>query len=145
MADDRMRIIDARTGTSALLEALRQRSLEDLPADVEEATRRIIGDVRERGDEALVEYGRRFDCPTLTAEALVVGPEEIEEAYSLVSEGWLGAFRRARQNIYTYHERLRQGSWLEDETRGVGQCLESWMKPESSRITFIIAHSQRVV
>ena len=36
MSEGRIQIVDVRTQSSALLEALRQRSLTDLPAEVEE-------------------------------------------------------------------------------------------------------------
>ena len=58
-----MQIIDASRSASPQLEALRSRSLADLPPDLEEATREIVNRVREYGDEALVDYTRRFDCP----------------------------------------------------------------------------------
>ncbi len=113
MEETRLEIIDVRTQSSALLEALRQRSLDDLSPEVERTTREIIERVREEGDRAVVEYTRQFDCPTLTVEDLRVRPREIEAAYGEVSPEWVGAFRHAKENIYAFHERLRPGSWLD--------------------------------
>jgi histidinol dehydrogenase len=113
MDESRIPIIDVRQEASALLEALRGRSLADLPAEVETQTRAILAAVRERGDDAVLDYGRQFDCPTLTAATLRVSAGEIEAAYQQVSAEWLAAFRLARDNIRVYHERLRPGSWLD--------------------------------
>jgi histidinol dehydrogenase len=113
MSDGKIQIVDVRYQSSALLEALRQRSLTDLPPEVEETVREIVSRVREEGDRALVEYERRFDCPTLTVENLRVPDREIDAAYSQVSPEWVGAFRRAKENIYAFHARLRPGSWLD--------------------------------
>jgi len=113
MSDGKIQIVDVRHQTSALLEALRQRSLTDLPPEVEETVREIVARVRDEGDRALVEYERRFDCPTLTVETLRVQARDIDAAYSQVSPEWIGAFRRAKENIYAFHERLRPGSWLD--------------------------------
>lgn len=108
-----MQIIDVRHQGSALIEALRQRSLDDLSPDVEAATRQIVERVREEGDRAVVEYTRQFDCPGLAAEDLRLKPREIEAAYAAVSPEWVGAFRHAKENIFAFHERLRPGSWLD--------------------------------
>ncbi len=111
---ERMQIIDAVRGPSPQLETLCRRSLADLSPEIEERTREIVNRVREYGDEALVEYTRRFDCPDFTAEQIVVSPEEIQGAYDEVPADWMGAFRRSRENVLSYHEKLVEKSWLED-------------------------------
>jgi len=113
MSDGKIQIVDVRRQSSALLEGLRHRSLADLPPEVEERTRQIVARVREDGDRAVVEYERQFDCPTLTVEKLRVSDAEIEAAYARVTPEWIGAFRRAKENIYAFHERLRPSSWFD--------------------------------
>ncbi len=75
---------------------------------------RIIADVRERGDVALLELGRKFDSPAL--ETLRVLPEEFEQAYELVDARLLAAIRQAKASIEDYHKRQVLQSW--DETIG---------------------------
>lgn len=111
---ERMQIIDASRGPNAQLDSLCSRSLADLPPELEETTREIVNRVREYGDEALVGYTRRFDCPDFSADLLVVPPDEIQQAYSEVPPEWMGAFRRARENVLRYHEQLLPRSWLQD-------------------------------
>ena len=113
MSEGKVQIIDVRRQSSALLDALRQRSLADVSPEVEQAVREIVDRVRAEGDAALLEYGRRFDCPTLELDDLRVPDQELEAAYVDVSPEWIGAFRRAKENIYAFHERLRPTSWLD--------------------------------
>ncbi len=111
--------IDARADGGSAIQALRERSVAEVPARITEQVAQIIEQVRERGDEALVEYERRFDCPTLTAEQLPVADGEIRAAYDQTSDRQLGALRRAKNNVYEFHARSRPLSWF-DTVEGVG-------------------------
>ncbi|BCM88316.1 histidinol dehydrogenase [Abditibacteriota bacterium] len=73
-------------------------------AATEEAVRSICDDVRARGDEALLDAGRRFDCPTLQLDDLRVQNDEIEQAWHSLPDGAKGALERAASNIETYHK-----------------------------------------
>lgn len=108
-----IRVVDIRSGDLSALEALRTRTFEDVPAQVEEAVRTIMADVRQRGDAAVVEHTRKLDCASFTADRLRIENDEIQSAYDAVDPGWVGAFRRARENVYRFQERARQHSWLE--------------------------------
>jgi histidinol dehydrogenase len=79
----------------------------------EAVAREIISEVRERGDEAVLDYERRFDCPTLELAQLRVTVEEIQSAYEAVSPEWLKAARRAIENIQAYGRRQLRSSWQE--------------------------------
>lgn len=60
----------------------------------------IIAEVRSRGDEALLEYGRRFE--ESNRARLRVAPEEIEEAYAQVAREELDQLRAAAGNIRAF-------------------------------------------
>jgi histidinol dehydrogenase len=75
----------------------------EIAEDVDEAVKAIIAAVVERGDEALVEYTRRFDAFDLTADRLRVGEAEIEAALAACDDGLLGPLRLARDRIEAYH------------------------------------------
>ncbi len=83
-----------------------------IPARVERSVRRILSEVRRRGDTALVEYTRRFDCPDFSAELLRVQEEEISAAYREVSPELLSAIRLALRQVAEFHRRERQESWF---------------------------------
>ncbi|WP_297056970.1 histidinol dehydrogenase, partial [Thermosulfurimonas sp.] len=83
-----------------------------IPARVERSVRRILAEVRRRGDAALVDYTRRFDCPDFSAELLRVPEEEISAAYRKVSPELLSAIRLALHQVTEFHRRERQESWF---------------------------------
>ncbi|RYX86521.1 histidinol dehydrogenase [bacterium] len=73
-------------------------------AATEEAVRSICDDVRSRGDEALLDAGRRFDCPTLQLDDLRVQADEIEAAWHSMPDNAKRALERAARNIEAYHQ-----------------------------------------
>ncbi|MEN3953424.1 histidinol dehydrogenase [Iodidimonas sp. SYSU 1G8] len=75
--------------------------------DVAEIVADIIGDVRQRGDEALFEYTSRFDRIDLSAETVRVRPQEILEARESVSGEALDALRVAAERIRVFHEKQK--------------------------------------
>ena len=70
-------------------------------ADVEETVKAIIADVRARGDEALIDYARRFDKAEISA--LKVSEEEISRAMERVGADYIRILERAADNIERYH------------------------------------------
>lgn len=96
--------------------------LQDNP-EVEAVVRSIIADVRARGDEAVLEYIRRFDWPD--ADTLVVTDDEVDAAYSQVSAELLAAIRVAKTNIEEFHRKQMRTSWLDAERGGriLGQII----------------------
>jgi histidinol dehydrogenase len=74
-------------------------------ADVEAAVRSIIADVAVRGDEAIVEYSRRFDRVDLGQVGLKVTADEIDIAYAACDRKALDALAFARDRIEAYHRR----------------------------------------
>ena len=74
----------------------------------EAIVRTIIGNVLARGDEAVLEYSRRFDCPTL--QELEVSREEIAAAKDALDPAFLAILREAKENIEFFHRnQLHEG------------------------------------
>ena len=85
-----------------------------MPSDVSGAVSAIISDVRSRGDEALLEYTRRFDGAELAS--VEVAPEEIEKAIGHTGKEFLRVLERAAKNIRKFHAcQLRNGFIINDE------------------------------
>lgn len=78
----------------------------------------ILADVKEKKDEALFEYTRKFDGADIDASNIVVTKEEIEEAYSLVDAGLVEVIRKALVNIRNYHSKQKQYSWFDSTPDG---------------------------
>ena len=68
-----------------ILAGLRDRFQLADPA-CQQAVTTIIADIRQRGDEALLEYIRKFDAPEMTASQLRVSDEELHEAMASADE-----------------------------------------------------------
>jgi histidinol dehydrogenase len=85
-----------------------------------EYVRPIVQGVRERGDEALLEFTARFDRVQLTADRLRVGHEEIERAYQVLDTPVREAIEHAIRNVRTFHERqMPHEQWFTQVAPGV--------------------------
>ncbi len=73
--------------------------------DVAEAVATIIADVRARGDRALVELTKRFDCIELAPEGLRLSGDEIAAAAARCPAETVAALEFAARRIEDYHRR----------------------------------------
>ncbi len=87
----------------------------------------MIEAVRHEGDEALVRFTRRFDAPEFSTDRLRVSSEEIDQAYKAADSAMVDVIRRARDNIYAYHENQKQKSWF--MTRSDGCYMGQLVRP----------------
>lgn len=79
---------------------------------VEAAVRSIVAAIRERGDEALLEYTRQFDRVDASSMAdLEIGREELDRALRAIPAGQAQALRDAAERIRRFHERQLSESW----------------------------------
>lgn len=72
----------------------------------------IIAAVKTRGDQALLEYTRKFDSPELTIENLKVSADEMARAEALVSAEFKQTIAKAIARIRAFHEHEKQDSWM---------------------------------
>jgi histidinol dehydrogenase len=89
------------------------------------AVNRILEDVRRRGDRALVDYTRRYDCPGFAATDLRVGTAERAAARRRVGRGFLQALDRAARQIESFHRRQLRTGFMSLERPGtlLGQMV----------------------
>ncbi len=88
----------------------------ETPEDVDLAVRDVLAAVRNRGLEAVLDYGRKFDGAELTAESLRVSPEEIEAGLAACPADVREAIDFAAARIGAYHRRQRPADqWFTDE------------------------------
>jgi histidinol dehydrogenase len=83
----------------------------------------VIALVRESGDEALVEYGKRFDDETFDLSKLRVALPMPDRARSLVSHEIADALELARDRIARFHDRQRQVDLAYAEEDGTRYAL----------------------
>src|SRR5258707_217678 len=70
-----------------------------------ERVRPIVEAVRDRGDDALIEFTGRFDRVQLDVDQLCVSRAEIEQAHSQLDSSVRAALEHAIHNIRTFHQR----------------------------------------
>jgi histidinol dehydrogenase len=96
----------------------------DAPADVKATVAGILADVRARGDEALVEYTRRFDAPATSLETLRVGIPPLAQAHKLVPREIALGLQLAHDRVAAFHARqLPQESEHRDDDGTVSAFL----------------------
>ena len=92
---------------------------DDVHHAVEATVRDILADVRARGDEALVEYTRRFDRVSVASAAeLVVPREQCSAALATLPADQRAALETAGERVRRYHEYQKQDSWQFTEADG---------------------------
>lgn len=113
-----MRILELTESTrNNILENLLKRSPNNY-GEYEAAVKDIIDNVRSRGDEAVLEYTKRFDGCDLTPDTLEVTKEEIREAYKALTPEFIEVLKKSAGNIRTYHEKQLRNSWFDAKEDG---------------------------
>jgi histidinol dehydrogenase len=91
----------------------------DFSPEQEIATREIVATVREKGDQALLSYTKKFDGIDLQASELRVPESEIEAAYRQADPNLLSVIEAAAANIRRFHEAQKRSSWFIEDGDGV--------------------------
>lgn len=86
---------------------------------IEQAVSAILADVQARGDEALMDYTRRFDrLDVHEAAGLRLSQSELQAALDGLPAAERQALERAAERIRRYHEHQRTSSWMYTEADG---------------------------
>ncbi|MCW8903446.1 histidinol dehydrogenase [Sedimenticola sp.] len=79
----------------------------------------IIANIRQRGDEALLEYTNRFDgWNAASAADLEVPLARLEQAWNTIPEAQQAALKHAAERVRVYHEKQKGESWSYREADG---------------------------
>ncbi len=122
-----MRILTTRRRTPNQIADQLSRNLLEGVEEQEKAVREIVEDVRARGDDAVIEYTRRFDCPDITVEQIPVTDEEFARAKRAAGKAFLDAVAGAVEHVRTYHEKQRPRDWF--DLRELGTVLGQRFTP----------------
>ena len=85
--------------------------------DVSDVVSVILKSVKERGDEALREYTKRFDDAEI--DSIEVPKSEIEAAAESMDSSFMSVLYKAADNIRNYHSRQKRESFMVSEKDGV--------------------------
>lgn len=105
-------------GFDATLDGLLEYDTDD-DSTVDRAAAAILADVKKRGDDALLEYTRRFDgFDPGSSAALEIPRSDCDAALSALPRVQREALELAAARITSYHERQRTQSWRYTEPDG---------------------------
>ena len=90
-----------------------------------ETVSKIITDVRERGDDALLEYTNLYDHRSAKIESLRIEEDDIKMASDRVSDSMQRSLTEASKRIRTFHEKQKQETWIykDDDGNELGQRI----------------------
>ena len=83
-----------------------------------DTVQKIVEDVHQNGDAAVLAYTEMFDHAALTADQLRVTEEEIAEAAAQVDPKLIEIMKHALANIRAYHEKQKRNSWFDAKPDG---------------------------
>lgn len=87
--------------------------------EVQQTVLEILSDLRKRGDEALIDYTRKFDRFRVDAvEDLEITREQMERAWSELPEDLAAALETAAERIRRYAEHQKLDSWHFEDSDG---------------------------
>lgn len=100
----------------AMVENLKKRAGE-ANAKVVDIVKNIINSVKEQGDEAVREFTARFDGAV--PKKTVIEKDELQGYLDMVDDDFKKAIVNAKNNIYDFHARQAQQSWMTTQENGV--------------------------
>jgi histidinol dehydrogenase len=86
---------------------------------VEERVSKIIDDVRNLGDEALLKYTRKFDGIKLSSRQIKVSQIEISGAYQNISPNFVSTLKVIIENVNRFYRKALRKSWRIKDGDGV--------------------------
>ena len=100
----------------ALIENLKKRAGE-ADQKIVDIVSTIIRNVKENGDDAVREYTVRFDGSV--PKKTVITKEDLQSYLDMVDDDFKSAIIKAKDNIYDFHLRQAQQSWMTTKENGV--------------------------
>lgn len=85
--------------------------LADRNRRIEEKVSRILEDVKNDGDDAVIRYTRKFDKVKLSPRELKVTESEINAAYQNISPEFVSALKIAIENVNRFYRKQGKRSW----------------------------------
>ena len=94
-------------------------------AEIRGDVQAILGEVKERGDKAVINYTEMFDKVRIPIDKIRVTSKEIESAYSQVKSEIIDAIQQIIKNISAFHEAQKRELWFIESRKGVsvGQLM----------------------
>lgn len=126
----KIRIEDVgEAGGRKIIEQLRSRFSRG-DRSCRESVTEILQQVRTVGDDAVIEYTRKFDAPKISVSDLRVTNDEFIRASAMISDDFMETLHFAADRIRRFHEREMEDSWI--TTREDGTVTGRLVRPVDS-------------
>jgi len=79
----------------------------------------ILKNVKNNGNQALIEYTEKFDGVNFNSSELMVKEAEIDKAYQDVEDDFITALENAAENIRDFHAEQKGQSWQKQKAPGI--------------------------
>lgn len=89
------------------------------PEDIERSVATILSDIRNNGDDAVVQYAKKFDNLDLTPENIKVTQDEIDNSENLIDDDIKSAIQLAHKNISDFSQQSLPKDWSYNPRDGV--------------------------
>ena len=111
-----LEIIEKENDIEQFFDVLNKRSNMTKNSKFVETVSQICDDVLNNGDDALVNYTKKFDDPNFELKDIEVSKEEIKKAYLSVDKNIIRILEEAYDRIYKFHlTQLRKDYSIKDE------------------------------
>ena len=120
-----LKVIEYDGNLKEIVQKLNNRK-EEISVEVNNAVNDIINDIRKNGNQALINYCRKFDGYQIKDENdFVVSNQEKEEALKQVDQDYIRILERTKQQITEFHKNQIDKSWSLYKDNGVimGQMI----------------------
>lgn len=100
----------------------------------------ILKEVKKRGNEAIVEYTKKFDRVELMPEQFTVSEEDLEKAHKEIDKDLLASIRQAIENVRKYQDEIFIGNKVNQPgikytpIESVGICIPGASAPLPSTV-----------
>jgi len=108
----------------------RQKADEKAVQEIENSVKAIINQVKDRGNDALVDFALKFDKAQLTLRTLKAKKEEIKEAYKKASLEQVSALKLMKEKANAFQKQLL--TQTENKTSSDGIWVETVLRPIES-------------
>jgi len=101
------------------IQKLYNRDLSKRKKYVEEKVRRIIDDIQQNGDEAVLKYTKRFDKAKLRAKDMQVAESEISGAFQNITSEFVSDLKTIINNVSIFYKKQRQKPCRVKDAEGI--------------------------
>ena len=112
-----IRLLESRDEQQSFFNTLTTRGNLDT-SDYALRTKKIVAEVKARGDKALFEYTNKWDHPDVDRANVCISKGEMEKAFHRLDPKLQKTMKLSQERIRIFHERQKQNTWIDFKDNG---------------------------